>query len=177
MACGDKYLGLLVTASGFTPDNPSGVQWYSVPTVWVYEEWWARANQLGVRANEHWDRLVSIETKLGQTDQREAVQPAYDAMVEKVNALQAPLAAMFRPDVLTWTAPIDNAIEAGRDAICVLELVDDAIEKLGKKPPAIPTAPRPAKPTPTPSVGDWIVTLTILGGLGYLGYSMAQQEE
>lgn len=168
MACGDKYKELLVTVSGYTPDNPWGSSWYSVPSVFSYEEWYSRAHQLALRAGEHWKRLVQIESKTESDTERKRVEPTYNAMVEKIGKLSTPLGSFFSVGDITFTGDIDDAINAARDATCVLEEIDDSIATLGKVAPPIPTGPTPGPERPADS--DWaqsVGSVVIIGAVGY----------
>lgn len=127
--CGERYWSLLRTDGGHTPEKPYGTWPFDDPGPIVYSEWRTLAQQLTDRVWTALERLGQIEEELGKGF------PEYNRLNDEAarvynerNKLEHPLLAFSPAD---W-AP--RAVQVSKDAVCVLEKIDEAIASYGKLP-------------------------------------------
>lgn len=160
MACGDRYRDLLVNANGNSADDACNL--YCGFT--DYERWRDRARELSVLVSEHWQELARIENGLATNARREALLPQQHALVDDFDRLPTATQAMFQLDELTWDASVARAVSVCRQAVCVLEQVDDAIASYGAAPPPVPTSTKPKPPFKPFSLGSLLLPAFVVGG-------------
>lgn len=161
MACGDMFLGEVVTVDGYTTENPYGI--VAIPG--DYDGWRELAEKIYERLDAHWQQLGEIEPSPFEF---------WNAHVEHKNELQEKL------DDLPWTVTaaitgqllggyIDDCITLILEINCLREGVFDRILALGEDPEDLPETGTPDEAT-KPS--DWmpsVVTgLFVVAGI-YVG--------
>lgn len=154
MACGDRYRYLVVTASGLNLENP----YDNVPLFSDFEEWKALARRLLLLSQEFKDVLAAQEEAAtpGQFPLWNAVNEVHARAVEKYDALPS----LFSGDVASDVGDAQSAIF---DALCVIEMSEDAIVELGGTAPPVPGAPPPKQPPSIiPEIPPWVLPV----GLG-----------
>lgn len=131
-ACGDKYRHLVVTASGYTPENPGG----SVPFVDadVYPEWHALAKKLATEAYARFIALGTLEcqktggTGCGTDDVSGGSYPKWNSLLDLNDRVAVGYDELSDP---TWVLDREQARGEAQaviaNAICLMEAADDAI--------------------------------------------------
>lgn len=154
-ACGSSYAWMLVTESGATPSKPW--EWYAGPI--DYDEWRDVAYRVQKEVFRKWNYLLATEEKLqqfaeanpgeltisGPYPEREQLLfllQEFDKEIKKVPHVLVELATGVTR--WTWEPSIRQAISAGRDGTCVLELLDAAMAYYQEDP--LPTTQPPRKP-------------------------------
>lgn len=160
MSCSKKYRDLVVTSSGYTPDNQYG--WY--PTPWTYEEWRTLAAQLLIRTKVHLDRLQNKTDSPAATEESNGYVEQYNSFVERNEALPSPFLGTFHETdtVRSVSLAADIAVET----VCLMEAIDKSLAAAGIKPPG---EPRTVSPSTSPkSQLSSLMMLGLLGGGAYL---------
>ena len=161
MSCGDRYGDLLVNSSGKTADDPCSV--FCGPT--DYETWKDRARELAVMVGEHWQELARLEDARGVATYREALLAQQHDLVDSYDALPSTIGAVF-DGTANYATNVGQAVTVCRKAVCVLELVDDAIASYGGTAPGIPTPTKPAPPLLRGfSLGGLLLPALVVGGV------------
>jgi hypothetical protein len=164
MACGDRYLPLIVTHSGYTPENPFGV----APTLADYNsEWHPLASKLAGAVSSHMAALHATELKqaTGGTPKFLDLADDWAAFLRRYEALPSMLIVLNPVN----PQPIRKAIDVTLEAACMLEQIDDAIAAYGESPPELPTPGRAPAPKP-PSLADGFSTVVVVGAIAALAY-------
>lgn len=161
MACGDTFLGEVVTVDGYTPENPYGM--VAIPG--DYDGWRELAEKIYGRLDSHWQQLGALEPSPFEF---------WNANVEDKNAIQEAL------DDLPWTVTasisgqllggyIDDCIELILEMNCFRERVRERILELGEEPEDLPDSGTPDEATkPAELVPQLITGAFVLAGL-YVG--------
>ena len=178
MACGDKFKYLAITVDGYNFDNPHGL----VAIYADYAGWQQLAVELVKLAETHFEALAAVEDKrspipgLPVRPKWSEILDAKQKMIDAKNDLPGFLGSTYGS--FSYATPIQEAQEVIRQALCVLELSDDAIVSYGEKPPAIPGV-KPAKKEPfippslqlpdlVPDLGKVALGIAAIGGLAYV---------
>lgn len=139
MACGSKYVHLLVTEDGKTPDDPW--TWFAGPI--DYDEWYDVAYSVRREVFRRWNWILNIEDKLSKLDdpQPAEVYPERDQLLFLLEDFQTKLEqlghVMIEPvknPEWTWEPAIRRAISTARDGTCVLEKLDEAANYYQRPP-------------------------------------------
>lgn len=165
-ACGDAYAGMIKTSLGTTPSEPYYAigKLTGIPSIEDWAAWRKLAEQLYKRAQEAFDHLGAVETRRGRGF------PKWNSIVEPMNEahkLEHDLGGFFT------TSPADGIPQAMRlceQSVCVLQLVDEALESLGELK-TVSDATNPPEPT---KWSDWILPALFVGGIGYAAYRSAR---
>jgi len=130
--CGDKYKHLVITASGYTPENPGG----SVPFVDadVYPEWYELATKLSTEAHARFLALGAVECEktgginCGTATASGGSYSKWNSLLELNNRIAARYDGLSDP---TWTLDREKARNEAQtviaDSICMMDAADDAI--------------------------------------------------
>lgn len=158
MSCSKAYRALVVTSDGYTPDNQYG--WY--PTPLVYEQWRTLANELLIRTKTHLDRLQGANKTAAQTEEANGYVEQYNSFVERADAFPSPwLCCIHEQDTIRSVSLASNlAVET----VCLMEVIDQALAKVGLKPPSEPTTVNPAS-TPQNDIANTVALVGIGAGL------------
>ena len=197
MACGDAYRHMIVTSSGYTPEEPFG-SWYDprahVHTAGDALEWWAIADTMRARATAKLAELQQAAKIKGRMDVYDDVVRLY--MGPATNAFAAieqpskwkEVPAYLGPAGLLWyglstddvTAWVQKAVESSEGFACAMEQADAAFGELGLTPPATPGRPPEAPETDADadfcqrnlgrSCPSLFKTVAVAGGVAVVGY-------
>ncbi len=172
MACGDKYSDLLVTSTGFTPEDPC---WVDTPFCLVgeYDRWKIVADNVAGEVK----RRIGI---LGGTSGGDRTAPPPPGKLPK--ALNTRIADyrtnygklssggwvnLLVPDFVQ----IEEAISNAREGTCVMELLDEQITKDGGEIPATTAAtPRPGGPGVGTKILVGVGALAAVGAVGVIAW-------
>jgi len=151
MACGDKYKNLVVTTSGYTPENPGN----TIPFIDAenYTEWYALTTKLSVEAHKRFLALGTIEcqatggTGCGTESVSGGSYPEWNALLELNNRMTARYDDLSDP---SWTIDRTQARAEAQtviaDAVCLMESADAGIELYKGRIPVTPGALTERKP-------------------------------
>lgn len=161
MACGDKYRYLIRTASGRTPDDPCYIH-EGLCFPGEYDPWWVAAQNIAGQVKLRWDMLLGAEEAAGNAERSEMIRARVEAYLEVFAALPT-----------SWTGDIwsgDNVLIAKavtnmEEGVCVMDVLDGAIESLGGKAPEA-GGDRPTEPG---FFDDLIEAVLVVGLVGTVG--------
>ena len=147
MACGDRYLHLLIV-DGNPSDQPCGLATLAGAGCSVYhaQAWNKRADEVWYLVRESWNQLIRLENARGDW----ASSTALLAQVESFERASEQMMrwswwGIAKGDVLTYNKEVvASAIDVVRAGACTLERLADAIEQLSPgstiEPGSSPTA-------------------------------------
>lgn len=134
MACGDRYLSLLVTASGLHLGNPFD----DIATFGDYEEWRELARRYATLAGQFHDKLGEVEGSVTPGS-----FPRWNAVREIIVMMRSKLADLPLFFTGNTEVSIADAQAVAFDAICAIEMSEDSILALGGTTLPIPNSPPP----------------------------------
>lgn len=157
--CGERYHGLIRTSLGATPEEPYtyGAKLTGIPEPIDWYHWRKLAEELYAKADKAFDRVGEVETARGKG------WPEWNAIVEQKNELERVYAAMGSWALTSPASGIPQAVKVSEHAACVLQMSDEALERLGESPATIITPPKG-------KLTDWILPIGFVVGLGFLIY-------
>jgi len=161
MTCSKKYMDLVVTVDGLTPDNPAGL----VASNFDYSEWRELAGRLGIRAQIHLERLKELNKSEESTERSNQLIDEFNALVQQIDGLPSFWSLQ------TTLSAIGQAVSASTQAACLLEAIDKEIKAAGGTPPSEPVARKSAT-----EVFDFasIVNVAIVAGLAYAAFRVVK---
>lgn len=166
MACGDRYLHLLVTAKGYTPENP----WGAVLIISDYGEWHDLAGKMVSAVNVHMATLQAVEAREGLP------LPEFNRLSAEWSALLSHYDALPSFLLVVSESKTQRAKEVAIEAACVLEQIDAAIESYGEKPPVVPGPGRAPKAPPEKTFWNVAGDFALVAGLVLGGYLLFKHE-
>lgn len=184
--CGKKYMSMVVTQSGLTPEKP----WRSflginTPSIFEYDEWKVLALELSAAAHKQFRYLGEIEARVSDG----AHHPHWNRLLEESNSIQERAGEL--PDLiglhfdptdpgLSHKNEVNDAVSVAVDSVCFLEKVDLAIDAYGVEVPTPGVTPKsPPEKTDREGMGflGTVGVLAIAGGVVYGVVKYTNREE
>lgn len=164
-ACGESYWGLIKTGLGTTPESPfwalGAMLGVASPEDW--NAWHGLAERLYAQANEAYKRLGAVEEAKGEGF------PKWNAILPQQHATWSALKAMGSFWEHSPSEGVPLAIDVCKQAVCLLEMSDEALASYGKKPSPAGVKPKEPKGWFSSAV-DAVVPYALIAGVGFLAY-------
>jgi hypothetical protein len=174
LACGEKYKYLIVTASGYTLEDPGSDLPFAGNS--MYSEWYDLAHDLAKQAYRRFAELGQIECEAtggANCDTEDASgghYPRWDALVSINNRMTQKLDDLPGPFFAgpSYGLSRSQAQSVIKDAVCLMEQADDGILHYGGN---VPTTPSFGGAEPGRPMWEWIAfaggTALAIGGIAY----------